>query len=210
MEELQAAKEGSGTRVPPTRAQAHENQGDEVSRLSLRDRPIDLVDIARVLGVSANVERPGAPVRDWRDDLTLIRESLGYARAVLTADVAILSQPGSPGLTGSGDVAGELPGVLAAGPGDELWSEPKDGGIDPDIDGGLFVRADHLLAVHREMARVNLSSPAATARVRVLVEDQLTILTERQAAVEARLQQIRSVVIRRYREDLAQAREEPA
>ena len=57
---------------------------------------------------------------------------------------------------------------------------------------------------------MNLSSPAAAARVRVLVEDQLTILTERQAAVEARLQQIRAVVIRRYRDDMAQAREEPA
>ena len=117
MEELHAAGEGSGTRMPPTGAQAHEDQGNEVAQLSLRDRPIDLVDIARMLGASANVERPGAPVRDWRDDLTLIRESLGYARAVLTADVAILSQPASPGATGPRDVVDELPGVLTAGPG---------------------------------------------------------------------------------------------
>jgi hypothetical protein len=196
--------------VPPTRAQAHEDESNEVAHLSLRDRPIDLVDIARILGASAAVERPGAPVRDWREDLTLIRESLGYARAVLTADVAILSQPGSPGATVPRDVVDELPGVLTAGPSDELGSEPVDEGMDPDIDEGLFIRADHLLDAHREMARVNLSSPAAAARVRVLVEDQLTILTERQAAVEARLQQIRAVVIRRYRDDMAQAREEPA
>ncbi len=39
----------------------------------------------------------------------------------------------------------------------------------------------------------------------MLVEEQLTVLTERQAAVEARLQQIRAVIIRRYRDDEAPA-----
>ena len=79
-----------------------------------------------------------------------------------------------------------------------------------DIDEGLFARTDHLLAAHREMARVDLSSTAATTRVRLLVEEQLAILTERQAAVEARLQQIRAVIIRRYRLAAAPARDRPA
>jgi hypothetical protein len=53
------------------------------------------------------------------------------------------------------------------------------------------------------MARVDLSSAVATAGVRALLEEQLGLLTERQAAVEARLQQIRAVIIRRYREGAA-------
>ena len=59
------------------------------------------------------------------------------------------------------------------------------------------------------MARVDLSSAVATAGVRALIEDQLALLTERQAAVEARLQQIRAVIIRRYREGVA-AHDRPA
>ena len=57
---------------------------------------------------------------------------------------------------------------------------------------------------------MDLSSAAATGRVRVLVEEQLEILTERQAAVEARLQQIRAVIIRRYRLAADPARDRPA
>ena len=36
------------------------------------------------------------------------------------------------------------------------------------------------------------------------------MLTERQAAVEARLQQIRAVIFRRYRDAAAPARDQPA
>ena len=50
------------------------------------------------------------------------------------------------------------------------------------------------------MARVDLTSSAARGRVLEPIEEQLALLTERQAAVEARLQQIRSVIFRRYRE----------
>jgi hypothetical protein len=79
-----------------------------------------------------------------------------------------------------------------------------------DIDEGLFVRTDHLLAPHREMALLDLASPAARGRVLELIEEQLALLTERQAAVEARLQQIRSVVFRRYREGVESAHDQPA
>ena len=116
----------------------------------------------------------------------------------------------------------ELSRVLAAGLREDRWADPEDEGHDlgPDDDllldddlglsEGLFIRTDHLLAAHQEMARVNLSSAAAAARVRELVEDQLAILTERQAAVEARLQQIRAVIIRRYQIAAAPVRDQPA
>jgi hypothetical protein len=202
--------------------------GHGEAELSLRDRPIDLVDIGRVLGASAHVERLGeaAPIRAWRDDLTLIEEALSYARAVLTADVAILAKAGSPSPTESESIMDELSSVLAASLREERWVEPDGEGEDlgtPDdpglddlglddlgLDESLFIRTDHLLAAHQEMARVNLSSPAAAARVRERVEEQLAILTERQAAVEARLQQIRAVIIRRYQIAAAPVRDQPA
>jgi hypothetical protein len=207
-----------------THAPAPGTGDDDVAGLSLRDRPIDLVDIGRVLGASAHVERLGeaAPIRTWRDDLTLIEEALSYARTVLVADVAILSNAGSPRPAEPESLIDELSNALAAGLREDRWADPEDKGNDlgPDgdlvldddlgLDEGLFLRTDHLLAAHQEMARVNLSSPAAAARVQELVEEQLAILTERQAAVEARLQQIRAVIIRRYKIAAAPVRDQPA
>ena len=197
------------TRVPAAHAHAHGDEDHEEADLSLRDRPIDLVDIAQVLGESAHVERLGeVAVRTWRDELTLIQESLRYARTILAADVAILSHAGSPETAGPRSVD-NLANVLAASPQDPR-SEPGGEDVDPEIDPGLFIRADHLLAAHREMAGVNLSSPAAATRLQALLEDQLAILTERQAAVEARLQQIRALIIRRYRDAASAVRDQSA
>ncbi len=46
------------------------------------DRPILLADIDQILEDSAGVEHAGraAPIRVWRDELTLALESLTYAR----------------------------------------------------------------------------------------------------------------------------------
>jgi hypothetical protein len=197
--------------VPPT--DAHPD-GDPAAEISLRDRPIDLVDIARALGESSNIERlGGAAIRAWRDDLTLIQESLSYARTILTADVAILSHSGSEATTTGRDVIDDLPGKLTSSPSEEHWSaeDLEDlGDLEVAFDEGLFARTDQLLSAHREMARVDLSSASATAGALTLVEEQLAILTERHAAVDARLQQIRAVIIRRYRQAAAPARDRPA
>lgn len=199
---------------------AHAHPGDGVGGveppgLALLDRPLDLVDIGRVLGASANVERlgEGAPIRHWRDDLTLIREALSYARSVLLADLAILAPPGASEATGGRDVVGELPALLATG--DQGWPEAGTAPIDLesdelDFDEGLFVRTDHLLAPHREMAQVDLTSAVAANRVRAHIEEQLAMLTDRQAAVEARLQQIRAAIFRRYRDAAGVVRDLPA
>ena len=209
--------EREGDPMPPTDGQADSDGGPT---LALRGRPIDLIDIARALGQSATIERLGsAAVRACRDDLTLIGESLSYATAVLAADVATLSDAATQGKTVGPDRVAEVPKELFSSPGEDQWPSGSlvdlgglDGldDLDVDIDEGLFARTDHLLAAHQEMARVDLSSAAATGRVRVLVEEQLEILTERQAAVEARLQQIRAVIIRRYRLAADPARDRPA
>ena len=120
---------------------------------------------ARVLGESAKAERLGdIPIRAWRDDLTIIRDSLSYVRAILAADVAILTEAGSSATPESPRVADQLAGVLAAVTPDPQWPDQDVLDPDPDIDEGLFVRTDHLLAAHREMARVDLTSSAARSR----------------------------------------------
>jgi hypothetical protein len=186
-------------------------EADEAVGLSLQSRPIDLVDIGRALGESARAERLGdISIRAWRDDLTVIRDSLSYARAVLAADVAILTESGPSASAESQRVADDLPGVLAAVAPDPQWPDQDVLDPDPDIDEGLFVRTDHLLAAHRGMARVDLTSRMARGRVLEVIEEQLALLTERQAAVEARLQQIRAVIFRRYREAAALAQDQTA
>lgn len=197
--------------MPAASAHTYRDEADKAGELSLHMQQIDLVDIGRVLGESAKAERLGdILVRAWRDDLTVIRDSLSYARAVLAADVAILTESGPSVTTETQRVVDDLPGVLAAVDPDPEWPDQDVVDPDPDIDEGLFVRTDHLLASHREMARVDLTSPAARARVLELVEEQLAMLTERQAAVEARLQQIRAVIFRRYRDAAAPAHDQTA
>ncbi len=200
--------------MPPTDAHA---ESDAAAELWLRDRPINLIDIARVLGESANIERlDGAAIRAWRDDLTLIRDSLSYARAILAADVAILSESGSQRRPAGRDVVDTVPSGLPSSPGQDQWSaEDLEGledleDLDLAIDEDLFARTDQLLAAHRALARVDRSSGAATAGALAQVEEQLAILTERHATVEARLQQIRLVILRRYRQEAAPARDQSA
>jgi hypothetical protein len=193
--------------MPPTDAPAESDDGSE---LWLRDRPIDLIDIARALGESSNIERlSGAAIRAWRDDLTLIRDALSYARTILAADAAILSQPRPEGTTAGRD-GGEPPHGLSSSPDVDEWSVEDLEDLEVAFDEGLFVRTDQLLRAHQVMARVDLSSAAATADALALVEEQLAILTERHAAVEARLQQIRAVIIRRYQQTVTPARDRPA
>jgi hypothetical protein len=197
--------------MPAAATPTDRDEADAAGVLSLQSRPIDLVDIGLVLGESAKAERLGdIPIRAWRDDLTIIRDSLSYARAVLAADVAILTESGSSASAESQRIADDLARVLAAVTPDPQWPDQDAVDPDPDIDEGLFVRTDHLLAAHRETARVDLTSPVARGRVLELVEAQLALLTERQAAVEARLQQIRAVIFRRYRDAAAPAQNQTA
>ena len=202
--------------MPPTDAHA---EGGDAAELWLRDRPINLIDIARVLGESANIERlDGAAIRAWRDDLTLIRDSLSYARAILAADVAILSESGSQRPPAGRDVVDTVPSGLwsSPDPDQDQWSaEDIDDladleGLDLAIDEDLFTRTDQLLAAHRALARLDRSSAAATAGALAQIEEQLAILTERHATVEARLQQIRLVILRRYRQEASPARDQSA
>ena len=115
-------------------------------------------------GSSASRPRQNAwatyPIRAWRDDLTRRPRRPRYARAILAADVAILTESGSSPPTGQQGIVDELPGVLVppaprprpgrgpAGPGgghrrgpfrthrSPLGGPPGDGPGGPDLIGG--------------------------------------------------------------------------
>jgi hypothetical protein len=200
--------------VPSVHAHAPGDDAHDGAGPSLRDHPITLADIDRMLELSADVDRvgPGAPIRAWRDDLTLVLEALTYARAILSADVAILRHANGGG--GGGEqaqsVVDDLPAVLDSAPGADEWAHPAEGHSDLEFGEGLFSRTDQLLSAHQEMAQVDLSSSFDVAGSLAVIEEQLTALTERQHAVEARLQQIRTAVIRQYQEGANPARDQPA
>jgi hypothetical protein len=180
--------------------------------LSLPDRPIQFADIDQLLETSADVELLGhrAPIRTWRDALTAVLQLLTYARAILAADVAVLRHsPAFEGPDGQPTVD-QLPEVMSARSWGDGWSEPAYGPDDSAMDENFFIRSDHLMSAHLEMAWTDLSAPADVARALVTIEAQLTALTERQEAVEARLQQIRGAIVREYRQQAAPARDRPA
>ena len=147
--------------MPSAHAQAYDDDEFDPDDLSAEERPILLADIDRSLGESAVLERTrgASPIRVWREELTLALESLAYARAVLAADVAILRHS----LAGGADqqaIVDDLPSVMAAHSGGDEWSDSPEA-HDPgrlELDLGVFVRSDRLVAGHEEMALVDLSS----------------------------------------------------
>ena len=76
---------------------------------------------------TARVPAPAAPIRAWRDDLTLVLEALTYARAILSADVAILRHAGRGGGEDANSLVDDLPGVLGSAPEAEPPSRPTGG-----------------------------------------------------------------------------------
>ena len=186
--------------MPAGHADAH-GDDDPAGGESPPARPILLADIDRMLESSANVEHlgPGAPLRTWRDELTVVLEALIYARAVLAGDVAILVHRSAGYAVDAQSMADHLPRALASPPSTDEDAELFDEG-GTDIDLAIFDRTDQLLSAHHQMARVDLTSQVDVARVLGAVDEQLTGLTIRQEAVEARLRQIRAAIIRQYQE----------
>ena len=195
--------------MPSADAHTHD---DGAGGRSGPERPILLSDIDQVLEASSDVDQAPttAPIRAWRDELTVAVGSLAYARDVLAGDVAILRHClASAGYDRDSVVSG-LPSLLAAHPWGSGWSAAHAGPDLAVIDGEFFVRSDELMTAHREMALLDLSAPQEVARVLRHAEEQLTAITERHAAAEARLQQLRAAIIRQYRQGVIPARNRPA
>jgi hypothetical protein len=163
-----------------------------------------LSDIDRVLEESAGIDRVGAdaPVRAWRDELTFALEALAYAQTVLGADVGILRRCLTAGAGEQQKLVEDLPRAMAPLPWGDGLSAPSrmDAASPMKTEGDVFTRSDLLMSAHQQMAYINLSSRADVTRVLRSVLVQLTNLSQRQDAVEARLLQVRAAIVRQYRD----------
>jgi hypothetical protein len=212
MQQLHGDDEGSN---PVRSARAHLQAGggqdldDTGSSLLSETDPIQLTDIDRVLEDSAAVAEANqaAPVRVWRDELTVALESLSYAQSVLAGDVGILRHCLASEAVDAQAVVDNLP-RLVSGTGEataEAWSPPADGDLEMDVDADVddvdwtvCIRSDALMTAHQEMARADLSSSEDVTRVLRDLEAQLSELARRQDAVEGRLHQVRRAITGQY------------
>jgi hypothetical protein len=195
--------------VPSVHAHAHDDETDSGgSDVSARERPIRFTDIDRVLDESAGVGAAGGPsaVRVWRDQLLLAFESLEYARTILSADVGILRHCLATEGPDKEALVDDLPEVVSSHPCHEGCSAHESGSatpaeVDPaEVNSSVFARSDALMTAHREMARTDLSSPEDVGRALRILDEQLSAVAARCAAVQSRLQQIRTVIVRQYKD----------
>jgi len=187
--------------VPPAHAHVDKHDDTDLGGEGRPDRSaILLADIDRVLEDSASVERAdvSAPVRAWRDELTVALESLAYARAVLAADVGILRHSLATSPRDQQDLVDDLSEAVSGRPWDRSWSAPDDAEGHPQVDWDVCARSDQLMSAHQEMAHMDISSPEEVTRVLSSVQDQLSELARRQRAVEDRLRAVRAAIVRQY------------
>jgi hypothetical protein len=180
-------------------ADAHAHVDPDRGGSTLPDGPLGLGDIDRVLDESSAVQGPSpAQIRAWRDDLMLAREALALATTVLAADSGILRYCLDVPPRDAQAVVDQLPRVLTTRPRAAEPSELEAAGAEAEV----FERAAPLLAAHEEMAAVDLSSAEDVGRVLGVVVGTLRALATRQDEVESRLEEIRSVILRHYKEGL--------
>ena len=181
--------------MPSAQAQAHDHDG---GRTDGDVAPLSLADVDRLLLESARVAHagPAAPVRTWRADLTEALAVLSYAETVLAGDAALLRHCLAGVPADHKAVLDDLARTLSGG--DDLG----DAAAAVPVEETLFARADGLVAPHDRMARADLSEPAGVRRLLDDVEAQLEEVGTRQREVEARLTDIRAVVVRQYREGI--------
>ena len=172
-------------------------------------RPLRLPDIDRMLKDSAHIEHAGptAPIRVWRDELTLALESLNYAEAVLGGDVGILLHSLANRGSDTQSLVQDLPRAMAAG--GDGWSVPNGTDLASSMqeDWDLFTRSDLLMSAHQQMAYTDLRSRTVVQRVLRSILEQLANLALRREAVEVRLQQIRAAIVQQYRNGEVSARD---
>ncbi len=192
-------------------AHARMPKGDAVEVFPLQNRPIRLSDIDQVLDASSEIEDAsgGAPIRTWREELTLALESLAYAQVVLSSDVAILTHSLRADAQDQSIVA-ELPAILATPSLGDGWSAPCDMPDRATVDPDVFVRSDELISAHQKMANLDLAAHEEVTRVLSVIEEQLNAVTERHSAVEIRLGQIRSAIVRQYQRGAVSTLDWPA
>ncbi len=165
-------------------AQAH-SPGDDADRREAgdtegMDHPILLAEVDDALRDSADVARRRSLERSvaWGDSLFVILETLTYACSVLADDVRILRHRLATDAPSSKEVVDDLPRALTTSSWGTDRSAPDDRSDRAELDPAVFARSDTLLAVHAEMASVDLSSAGDVRRVLAVLEEQLAALDD--------------------------------
>ncbi len=187
--------------MPLTQAHLYETDGTGLDALVRGEGPIFLADVDQVLEESKCAGHACATaVRSWREDLTLARECLAYARSVLTSDVGILRHCLADSGSGPETILADLPAAMASGESGDGGSDGGASELSSTMLHQVFARSDALMSAHDEMARTDLTSPEEVRRLLEAIHDQINGLEQRQVAVAARLQQLRAAIIRLYHE----------
>jgi hypothetical protein len=139
---------------------------------------------------------PGAPIRTRRNELTLVLEALTYARAFfpVTWRSCVSGVPATQSASRAWPTTDRAP--WASPRTTDEATEPTDDEDEAEFNLAIFDRTDQVVSAHHELARVDLTSQVDVARVLAAVDEQPAGLTTRREAAEARLRQIRAVVIR--------------
>ena len=192
------------------------DEGDAGTTGSLAGGPHPLLldDVDRLVARACAVDHaPLAALRALRDDLTVALAALTAAGDILAADVAVLRHCLAALHEQAGrrpDLVEQLPALLAARPWGPGWAAPPRPGQPEDPSAELLVRCTPLMSVHERMAGTDLTSASDVARTLGLIEEQLVTLTDRRAAVEVRLAEVRRAVVRAWALGVSRSLDTPA
>jgi hypothetical protein len=164
--------------------------------------PVTVEDIDRLLDSTAAVgaDLPVERIRAWRDELAHAAVLLAYARHVLSVDVRVLRDAmDSPGASFA-SVVSSLPETLASASLGGGWSLSPDAPATMNSAEQLIEgEADGLLGLHRRLARADISSPTELAPLVADLEVELAAVTRRWEDAEARLRNLQSQLVTKYK-----------
>jgi len=165
--------------------------------MAVRVEEIDrLLDSTSTVGTDVPVER----IRVWRDELAHVAVLLAYARHVLSVDVRVLREAvDSPGTSFTATVE-SLPRTLATASLGGGWSLSPDSpatmaSAEQLADG----EADELLALHMKIASADIAKPSDLEPLVTELETQLAEVTRRWESAEARLRNLQSQLVAKYK-----------
>ncbi len=155
-----------------------------------------LLDSTAAVGADVPVER----IRAWRDELAHAAVLLAYARHVLSVDVRVLREAmDNPG-TSFASVVGSLPETLASASLGGGWSLSPDAPATMNSAEQLIEgEADGLLGLHERLARADISTPTELAPLVADLEVELAAVTRRWEDAEARLRNLQSQLVTKYK-----------
>ena len=169
---------------------------------------LTLSDVDELLHTTSSSD-PSVPpdrIRSWRDEFAHMAVLLSYARHVLSVDVEVLRSIAEDPARDLQTLVDDLPRLLATSSIGGGWSlSPDSVATMKSADGALVGEADGLLSAHSQLASTDLRTDQAIAGVLSDLESQLAQVTERLDLVEARVRDLRAVLVGLYKSGVADA-----